>query len=69
MDEMYTVIELQINNGEMAIVPPVVYTDRNVAEQAFHTAAAYAAVSSLERHSVALLNQDAFVVESVTFEH
>lgn len=69
MNDVYIVIELQINNGQVAIVPPVSFTDRNTAEQAFHTAAAAAAVSSVQKHSVALLNQDAFTIERVDFEH
>lgn len=69
MNEVYIVIELQINNGQVAIVPPTSFTDRNTAEQAFHTAAAAAAVSSVQKHSVTLLNQDAFPIERVDFEH
>ena len=69
MNEVYIVIELQINNGQVAIVPPASFTDKNLAEQAFHTAAAAAAVSSVPKHSVALLNQDAFAIECVNFEH
>lgn len=69
MEEIYVLIELQTNNGQVAVVPPTSFTDRNTAEQAFHTAAAAAAVSSVQKHSVALLNQDAFTIESVNFEH
>lgn len=69
MNEVYVLVELQINGGEVAIVPPTSFTDKNLAEQAFHTAAATAAVSSVEKHSVVLLNQDAFPIERIDFEH
>lgn len=69
MDEIYVLVELQISNGEVAIVPPTSFTDRNLAKQAFYYAAAAAATSSVQKHSVALLNQDGFSIECVNFEH
>ena len=54
---VYIIIEIQKSNeGTVAIVPPASYTDKDVAEQAYHTALAAAAVSSVNVHSVVMLD-------------
>lgn len=55
---MYIIIEIQkMNSGAVAIVPPASYTDRNTAEQKYHNSLAAAAVSSVDVHSVVMLNE------------
>lgn len=45
----YIIIGIQkMNNGSCAVVPPTTYTNQRLAEQAYHTALAYAAVSQSE---------------------
>ena len=65
--------------GAMAI-PVVLYGNRNfddalielrniLEDKGFHTVAAAASISNVEKHSIALLNEDGFPVERVVFEH
>ena len=68
MGELYVVLELQKNGNQMANI----ITTHNTLQDAqykFHTVAAAAAISQIEKHSVALLNEDGFPIERTTFEH
>lgn len=68
MGELYVVIELQKIGDQMANI----VTSHNTladAQYKFHTVAAAAAISQVEKHSVTLLNEDGFPVERTTFEH
>ena len=54
---MYLVIELQkVNDSQVANIVTA-YTDRNVAEQKYHTVLSAAAVSSLPCHSAVILDE------------
>ena len=64
----YTVIETQVANGSVAVVPPTVYTDLNQAEAALYTVLAAAAVSSVEYHSGVILRSDGIVIEGKVFD-
>lgn len=67
---VYIIIEIQkSNNGTAAIVPPASYTDQAQAEQAYHTALAAAAVSQVDVHSVAMLNDIGMRVKGETYYH
>jgi len=66
--EKYIVLELQKNGDTMGNI----ITSHDTLQDAqfkFHTVAAAASVSQVEKHSVALLNEDGFPVERVVFEH
>lgn len=68
MDQLYVVVELQKNGNQMGNV----VTSHNTLQDAhykFHTVAAAAAISNVEKHSVVLLNDDGFSIERVTYEH
>lgn len=65
----YIVIEIQTNAGVSAIVPPVLFTDRNAAEAQFHTMLAAAAVSAVEIHSVVMLTEDGRIVRTECYRH
>ena len=68
MSEKYVVVELQKNGDTMSNI----VTAHNTLEEAeykFHTVAASAAISSVEKHAVTLLNDDGFPVERTHFEH
>lgn len=65
----YIVIEIQTNAGTSAIVPPVLFTDRNAAEAQFHTMLAAAAVSAVEIHSVVMLTEDGRIVRTECYRH
>ena len=64
----YIVIEYQINNGQATRIVTAHDTLQD-AQYKFHTTAAYASISEIEKHSIVLLNDDGFPVERVVFEH
>ena len=67
---MYIIIEIQkMNSGVVAIVPPTSYSDRNVAEQAYHQTLSYAAVSSVDVHSVVMLSDTGETIKRETYYH
>lgn len=67
---MFIVIEMQTQtNGTVAIVPPVQQDDWNKAQNAYHQALAAAAVSTLPKHSVTILNEMGELIESRCFTH
>ena len=68
MAEKYVVIELQKNGDIMSNIVTAHDTLAD-AQYKFHTVAAAAAISSVDKHSVALLNEDGFPIERTTFEH
>ena len=67
----YIVIEQQTNNGVTTIVPPDPTTsDLNAALSNFLIKAGYAALSSVEVHTVSLLTEDGRLVRpSECFRH
>ena len=66
----YIIIEIQkMNNGSCAVVPPTTYTDQQLAEQAYHTALSYAAVSQVDVHSVVMLNDVGERIKGETYYH
>ena len=68
MDQLYIVVELQKNGDQMANIVTSHDTLQD-AQYKFHTVAAAAAISTVEKHSVVLLNDDGFTVERVSYEH
>ena len=65
----YIIMEVQTSNGTTAIVPPVVFDDRNEAEARYHTLLSVAAVSNVEIHSVIMLTNDGRTVRYETYRH
>ena len=61
---MYIVLEIQ--NTAVLVNS---YDTRNEAENKYHMILAYAAVSSVEKHSAVMLNDDGSFIKSETFEH
>ena len=53
---MYRVVELQTNNEATAMIDHGDFSDRNQAESQMHGVAMYAAISTVEIHSVVVLN-------------
>lgn len=68
MGELYVVIELQ-KTGDQISNLVTSHSTLADAEYKFHTVAASAAISQIEKHSVVLLNEDSFPVERAMFEH
>lgn len=67
-NQLFIVVELQKNGTEMSNIVTAHETLQD-AQYKFHTVAAAAAISNVEKHSVVLLNDDGFPVERTTFEH
>jgi len=67
-NQLFVVIELQKNGDQMGNIVTAHDTLQD-AQHKFHTVAAAAAISTVEKHSVVLLNDDGFPMERTTFEH
>ena len=68
MPEVYMVIELQKNGNSITDIS-VGYNNRTEAYSRFHTMAAAAAISNVEKHSILLVNDDGFTLERASFTH
>ena len=66
---MYTIIETQTNGDSMAVVTPAVEVDKDQAESIYHARLASAAISSVEIHSVVLLNAEGQRVKGECYKH
>lgn len=67
-NKLFIVIELQRNGNQMDNIVTAHETLQD-AQHKFHTVAAAAAISSVEKHSVVLLDDDGFIIERTIFEH
>ena len=63
----YVIVEQQTTNGSTAVVTPVTYDSLIQAEAAFLQKAAYARLSGLDCHSVALLDQEGKAIARKSF--
>ena len=66
---MYIIIEMQTNNGSTALVPAQAFNNRDQAEAAYHTALAAAAVSSIQVHTVVMLDEHGNTLARQYYEH
>lgn len=66
---MYVILEMQTNNGVTAIVPAVVKETRELAEQEYHSRLSYAAVSTVEIHTVVMLNAEGGKIKGECYKH
>ena len=67
-NKLFIVIELQRNGNQMANIVTAHETLQD-AQHKFYTVAAAATISSVEKHSVILLDDDGFTIEKTIFEH
>lgn len=67
-NKLFIVVELQKNGNQMGNIVTAHETLQD-AQHKFHTVAAAAAISSVEKHSVVLLDDDGFIIERTIFEH
>ena len=66
---MYIILEAQTNaNGTVGTLVDT-YTDRNTAENKYHTVLASAAVSQLPLHSVFMLSNEGYIIKSECYTH
>ena len=68
MEQLFIVVELQKNGEQLGNIVTSFSTIQE-AEHKFHTVAAAAAISNVEKHSVILINDDGFTIERTAFEH
>ena len=66
---MYIIQEIQTENGQTALVTPIMKTDKNEAESVFHTALASAAISSVDIHTVVMYDEHGNVLKREFYEH
>lgn len=66
---MYIIMEVQIFADGGISTPSYAYSDKNRAEQKYHTILASAAVSKLPRHTCFMLMDDGRVIRSESYEH
>lgn len=64
---MYIVMEIQKSSTASTIVN--VYDTLNEAENKYHTILAYAAISSVPKHSAVLLTEEGDYIKHECFEH
>lgn len=64
---MFIVMEIQKDVTAATLVST--YDTRNEAENKYHTVLAYAAVSSLPKHSAVMLTEEGEYIKSECFEH
>ena len=65
----YIIIETQTNNGVTAVVPPVVKSNYNEAEQQYHAMLSFAAVSTVPLHTVTMLTERGNIVKHECYVH
>ena len=68
VNQKYLVIELQVNNGQPAKIVTVHDTLQD-AQYKFHTVAASASISSVQKHVVIIMNEYGFPIENAIFKH
>lgn len=67
---MYIILEIQTNNGSSSVVTPIQTTEqKNDAMSKYHGILTYAAVSSVQCHTVVVLNEQGVVVAKETYFH
>ena len=66
---MYILFELQTTNGVTAIVTPQTFDNKGQADSAAHMALASAAVSSVDVHTVMLVNEQGAVIRREGYDH
>lgn len=65
----YIVLETQTNDNVTTIAPAYTTSDRNAAENKFHTILAYAATSQVEEHAAMLLTHDGRMLRNECYRH
>lgn len=66
---MYRVIELQTTGAATAMIDHNDFADRDHAESQAHGVAQYAAISTVEIHTVAVVNAEGVVVTKYCYKH
>lgn len=62
------IVEIQSTNGQTACITTV-HSERSEAEQKYHQVLSFAAVSSVEIHSVVMLDENGTKIKSESYRH
>lgn len=66
---MYIIQEIQTNNGQTALLPAITKSDKNGMESAFHSILASAAISTVDVHTVVVVDEHGNMVKREYYEH
>ena len=66
---MYIIQEIQTNNGQSALLPPITKEDKNEAESTWHSVMASAAISKVEVHTVIMYDEHGNMIRDGYYEH
>jgi len=66
---MYIIQEIQTTNGQTTLAPAVTKSSRPEAESVFHSILAAAAISAVEVHSVAIIDEHWNIIDRKYYEH
>ena len=66
---MYRVIELQTTGTATAMIDHNDFADRDHAESEAHNVAQYAAISTVEVHTVAIVNPEGTIITKYCYKH
>lgn len=64
----YIILESQTTNGTTAVLTTI-KSDRNEAEQEYHSKLSFAAVSVVPLHAVTMLSENGRVIKSEAYSH
>ena len=66
---MYIIQEIQTNNGQSALLPPIAKEDKLGAESEWHAKMGYAAISTVQVHTVIMYDEHGNMVKQGYYEH
>lgn len=66
---MYIIHEMQTNGNQTALVPAKTFTDKNEADSAYHMALAAAAISTVNVHTVMMVDEHGNTIKRDYYEH
>lgn len=66
---MYIIQEIQTTNGVTALLPAVTKNDKNEADSAYFSTLSFAAVSSINVHTVIMYDEHGNVLRRDFYEH
>ncbi len=66
---MYIIQEIQTNNGISSLLPPVTQENRLNADSAFFSTLSFAAVSTVQVHTVIMYDEHGNQIRSAYYEH
>lgn len=66
---MYIIQEIQTNNGQTSLLPPINKEDKLGAESEWHTKMGFAAISDVQVHTVIMYDEHGNMVKQGYYEH